>query len=186
MMRRLILPLLVIASGVVLAQQAMRPEVEKFHASARLFVAGDTAAAAREAREGLRMAPRDPALRALLAEIERRPPPEPSGTGGEQDQPPPPEPRGDPGESGQGDGDRQPPERQPGPADESDEGGDEPGPSRPDEGRPPVPGDGQTRQPGQMTREEAEALLRALGADERRLLRARRQNAVDRHFENDW
>jgi hypothetical protein len=37
-----------------------------------------------------------------------------------------------------------------------------------------------------MTRAEAEALLRALGADERRLLRARAGQVEPREVENEW
>ena len=186
-MRRLVLPLFLVVSGLALAQQSARPAVEKFHEAARLFVAGDTAAAAREARAGLAISPRDPSLQALLAAIEQRPPPQPSGGGGDDQQPPPPpEDPGDDGQGSEGEEERPRPEQEP--REQPGDGERDEAPTRPSseppgdarDGGPPPP------QPGRMTRAEAEALLRALGADERRLLRARRQNAEDRHFENDW
>lgn len=187
-MRRFVLISLLVASGLAVAQQAARPALEKFHSAARLFFAGDTTAAAREARAGLAIDPRDPSLRALLAEIERRPPPQPSGGGGRDE--PPPQPPNEPEEREEGSqGEEDSPQREPErPRDPGDDAEQEQAPARPGRDRPDGAGDdvAQAPQPGRMTREEAEALLRALGADERRLLRARRQNADDRQFENDW
>jgi hypothetical protein len=191
--KRALVVLLLGLAGVALAQRETAPvAVERFHDAARLFVGGDTAAAAREARAGLAAAPGDPALTALLAEILRRPPPQPSG-GGATEPPPEPPPADDEG----------PEQPNAGPTDEGEPRGAEPGGDRPeprDDGRPidsrgtPAPeADSDARaagrpatDPGRMTRAEAEALLRALGADERRLLRARRQQADQRRFENDW
>jgi hypothetical protein len=194
-MRTVSLALALAAAAVALAQRPPQAPgrlagiaAERFHEAAGFFVSGDSVAAERAARAGLAAAPGDPALEALLAAIQRRPPPQPpSGIGTDERRRPQPQ-DGENEDRGGRDEEESPPDEAPTPGDQPEQqGGSNAGPTasgaRPQGAGPEAAtADGRPR----MTREEAEALLRALGADERRLLRARAGQVEPREVENEW
>ncbi len=177
-------------AAVSAAAQPREPAAEtRFHDGARLFAEGDVEAAARAVDAGLAEAPADARLRALR-ELLRQ---EQESDGGGGPQPDEPQSGDDPSEpppgDGQGDADAPPnPGESPDPTQPPDEGG-----SAPDDGasQTPPPADGAGGQPGDarapMSRAEAEALLDAVGGDERLLLRRQRLRSGGAvRPERDW
>ena len=210
-MKRLALLLALLA---LVAPARAQSAADFYHEAARLYVGDEREAAEQAAERGLRLAPDDPKLRALLDRI-RQDEQQQSGQGGGQNQEPNPNqeggeqgPQGNEGdpqqeqdrEESEGrpeDGDEgaasdRPQQEQPRPEpSEQPQPGREDAPPRPDA---PRPGEGEATPegaapavPGQMSRAEAERILNAVGADERLLIRrVQRQPGAGRRVEKDW
>lgn len=166
---RALLLLLALALALPAAAQprAGEPAAEtRFHDGARLFADGDVEGAISAVDAGLAEAPADARLRALRELLRQQQ--ESSGGGGPQPEDPQDgdDPQETPPDDGQGDGETPP---NPGPP-EGPPQDDGPGDTPPTDGTGPPPGE--TR--GAMSRAEAEALLDAVGGDERLLLRRQR------------
>jgi hypothetical protein len=190
---------LLLGSLLALAAPAAAQSVEeRYHAAARLYIAGDLAAAEAEAEAALRLAPQHRRLRALLDRIRERAP-DGAGAGGPQDEPDADKPQ--PGEGPTG-GDEGPEGPSP---DEPPANGDDPGETgaAPDDGREGEMGsegeavEGRVGQPGGVARgrgaeggmsaDDVERLLRAVEAEEQRVLRdLQRRRAPRRPAERDW
>lgn len=146
------------------------PAAARFHDGARLYVDGDLDAAAAAVDAGLAEAPSDARLRALRELIRQQQPP---GGGGEQ--PDAPDAAGDDAPPDEGDSDAPPDD-----APSDGEGDAAPSP-------PAAPGGGAPGRDASMSRAEAEALLDAVGGDERLLLRQlRRPPTAGPRPERDW
>lgn len=178
MMRLLLLTLLVplLARAQSGPSASEPPAVARYHEGAQLYVDGDLEAAAQAVDAGLAEAPADARLRALRELIRQQ---DQNGGGGQRPD----------------DSDAQ---------DETDDGTPEPqgGPNEPEQappddapgdtpnGTPPPGGEGDAgsgSQPAGMSRAEAEALLDAVGGDEKLLLRdLRRTPSTSRRPERDW
>lgn len=154
-----------------------RSAEDHYHAAARLYVQGERVRAEAEAVEGLRRDPDHRRLRALLERI-RAQSPEGAGTAGAQ---------------GTGSG----PDTSPGgPGGEQDEGAgapsDEAANDREDAGATPTAANGPTGTPSPhgapgMSRDDAERLLRAVEAEEQRVLQALRERRTSRRTTYpDW
>lgn len=208
---------LVLVALVLVAAPASAQSVEDyFHQAAQHFVAGEMPPAEAAASEGLRIDPSDQKLRALLDEIRKKNPDDRGGRedqdAEQQRQQDGGQPQSEPGDESE----RQEPDEQGRPEEEGppQEPGEQGEPQ--DEGEPQPPedddreaqrdGTGQQGQqppedargggdvatpfevePGQMSRPEAERILRALEADEVELLRdVQRRRARPRYVEQDW
>ena len=173
-MKRLLLAVAVLAAPAV-AQRGAAPRTavprgpappeaaERYHEAARLYVDGQNAPALVAAEAAVALAPDDAravALRDLIRQ--QQPPQNPPPDGGPQDDPPPP--------------DAPPPDAPP----ENPDDGQPPGGQSPEAPDPP-PG------AGDMSRDQAERILDAVGGDERQLLRQmRRAPSRVRTNEEDW
>lgn len=182
-----------------MAQQASAPAPNAYHQAAKLFIDGDKAQAEAVAMEGLRAAPNDAKLQALLDLIRQQQPPQDGGGGNqeEQDQPQDPSDEGEDGAEGQQQQEAPPDERQEAEQDQTrtdPQDGDEGDESQPQPSENAQPGEGgDTRQrevpvpDGQMSAEQAERLLEAVGGEERLLLRElRRRPSRMRRTDKDW
>ncbi|HYE97206.1 MAG TPA: hypothetical protein VD962_13470 [Rubricoccaceae bacterium] len=206
---RLLLPLIALLLATAAHAQSAS---DRYHEAARLFIAGEKEGAERAAEAGLALAPNDARLRALLERIRRQPPDQPQGGGqqpqqpqpneGQQNQQRPDQPRGN--EASQAPPDRPEPSDNPAARDQTRtapregerEERDERQPLPPPTGRPDAPRPGQGSPTpdapvdaarGRMTREEAERILNALGADEREVLRTLpRPPTRPRRTTRDW
>ncbi len=193
-MKAFLLVLALIATGVR-AQSA----ADLYHDAVRLYIDGQREPAEQAALQGLALDPDDARLKALLARIREEQPPRNGGENPVQN-----EEReassqnGDPSRQGQNDAERPddpaaadqtraepeeeddaPEKREPGETGRRDG-------ARPGEGEATPQGDGPV-ETGRMTREEAERLLNAVGADEERLLqRMQRQQTRPRRVTRDW
>lgn len=192
-MKRLLLLFLLTATGAH-AQSA----VDLYHDAARLYVDGQREPAEHAAVQGLALDPGNTRLQTLLARIRQEEPPQ-GGQSGEPNETDESDSSQDDGQQGR-DGAERPDD--PAAADQTqaqqpDEDGDTPEkqePSsegredgaRPGEGEATPQGDGPV-EPGRMSREEAERILKAVGADEERLLQQmQRQQARPRRVTRDW
>jgi hypothetical protein len=173
----LAVPLAAGAQSGPLAGEA--PAVTAYHAGARQFIDGDIGAAAATVDAALAATPQDARLRALRELIRQQ---QNDGGGGEQpddsdssrpDENAPPDPSA---------GDQNEPESpDSGPGDEPN---DAPGTQPPGQ---PSDGGASPGRPQGMSRAEAEALLDAVGGDERLLLRQlRREASPGPRPERDW
>ncbi len=191
-MTRLLPFLLLCAAAPVTAQDV----ADYYHAAARHYIEQENPEAEAAAEAGLALDPENEKLRALLDKIRERD----EGDSGEQ-QP------GDADEQEPGEGEPQPGEGEPQPDGEGEaegETGEQPpeAEQQPDEGEP-QPGDGTEPpddpqggggtptplevEPGEMSRAEAERILRAIQTDELELLRdVQRRRARPRYVEKDW
>jgi|GEM_PF-4338673 len=173
MIRLVVLALL--AGPVASQPRAGEPAAEtRFHDGARLYAEGDVEAAVRAVDAGLAEAPADARLRALRELLRQQQ--EPSDGGGGQ-QPDDPQDGDDPSESppdeGQGDNEA-PPNPGDSPEQTPPQDGGTGGTSPPADGAGTPPGDASDATRAPMSRAEAEALLDAVGGDERLLLRRQR------------
>lgn len=184
-----------------------------YHEAARLYVGGERDAAEEAALRGLALAPDEPRLQALLDRIRQNQ--QQSGQDGQQN--PDPQGGEEGAQDGEGEQEQDQPPQQDGseganpPEDDRDGGASDrpeeqqPEAEQPDQHQPdrneeqprpeaPRPGEGEATPesaapvpPGTMTREEAERILNAVGADEGRLLRrTQRQPGNGRRVEKDW
>ncbi len=164
-----------------------------YHTAAQHYIGGENPQAEAAAEAGLALDPANAKLRALLEKIRERN----EGTGSQHEQDDADEQQPGEGEQqsgtdsegeqdgGQQPGEQQPPEDEP-PQDEGEAGAESDEP--PDD---PQGGGGTATpaevQPGQMSRDEAERILRALQTDELELLRdVQRRRARPRYVEKDW
>lgn len=192
------LRLLPIALALLAAPALAQAAEEHFHRAARLFVDGEMEPAEAEATEGLRLDPEHRRLRALLEEIQKKGdgggrqdedaeprPDEPDAEGPEPDEPDA-EPR--PDEPGPPEPEAPPEDAEPEAERQEQAGTGDEGEATPEDAR----GGGDTTAPfetgpGEMSREEAERILRALEADELELLRSvQRRSPRVRFIEKDW
>lgn len=195
-----LLPVLLVALAIPgLAQQAPPSAPGAYDQAAKLFIDGDNAQAEAVAEEGLRAAPSDAKLQALLDLIRQQQPPQDGGGGDqnedEQNQPQDPSDEGESGSEGQQQ-DAPPDERQEAEQDQTrtdpqDSEGEEneSDPQRPERTQPGEEGDASPRPvpDGQMSAEQAERLLEAVGGEERLLLRElRRRPSRMRRTDKDW
>ncbi|MEO0558919.1 MAG: hypothetical protein AAF170_12120 [Bacteroidota bacterium] len=198
---RLFCLLLALAAPVV-AQQAPDAGPSAYDRAAGLFIDGDNENAEAAALDGLRDAPNDAKLQALLDLIRQQQPPQ-DGGGGDQDneddqeQPEEPQDDGEDGSDGQQQQDAPPDERQEAEQDQTrtspqDGEGDESETSPQPEGAQPgeggdTPQDAAPVPQGQMSAEQAGRILDAVGGEERLLLRElRRRPSQMRRSDKDW
>lgn len=189
---RLLLLIGLAAAGPVAAQSAE----ELYHSAAGLYIAGDNPAAEAAAVQGLRQAPDDRRLQALLEAIRQQDQNGGAGQAAGEDAE-----QQRPGGDQPGPDDAGPPET--GDAGEPDAAGEEPADTDPQDGRegeageegdgrPDQPGAngqqaGAQPSPGGLSQEEAERILRAIEADEQDLLQqVQRRPARNRNIERDW
>ncbi len=180
-----------------------------YHTAARSYIDGDNAEAERAAEAGLALAPNDAKLQALLDKIRER---NPDDSGGEQEQDEADQQEDGEGEqqddaqSGEQDGEESESEQ---PGEQQQPEGDQQQPEEPSEQEPTEQqqddagtegeqepsnpqGGGDTAtpfdvKPGEMSRAEAERILRAVESDELELLRdVQRRRARPRYVEKDW
>ena len=201
---RLLAFLFVFAAAPVAAQSV----ADYYHTAAQAYIGGDNAEAEQAAVAGLALAPNDAKLQALLEKIRER---NPDDSGGEQEQDKAEQQEDGEGEqqddaqsgeqeqeSDESDGEQQNEQQQP----EGQQQPEEPSEQNPSEQQqgdaegeqePTNPqGGGDTAtpfdvKPGEMTRAEAERILRAVESDELELLRdVQRRRARPRYVEKDW
>lgn len=198
---RLLCLLLALATPVG-AQQAPGSAPSAYDRAAGLFIDGDNENAEAAALDGLRTAPNDAKLQALLDLIRQQQPPQDDGGGQEQndenqEQPDEPQDSGDNGSDGQQQQESPPDERQEAEQDQTrtspqDGNGEESEtPSQPEGTQPGDEGDTpQNEVPvpqGQMSAEQAGRILDAVGGEERLLLRElRRRPSTMRRSDKDW
>ena len=208
MMLRFFLFAFVFAAAPVAAQSV----ADYYHTAAQAYIGGDNAEAEQAAVAGLALAPNDAKLQALLEKIRER---NPDDSGGEQEQDEAEQQQDGEGEqqddaqsgeqeqeqeSDESDGEQQNEEQQP----ESQQQPEDPSEQEPTdqqqgdagtegEQEPTNPqGGGDTAtpfdvKPGEMSRDEAERILRAVESDELELLRdVQRRRARPRYVEKDW
>ena len=180
-----------------------------YHAAAQAYIGGENAEAEAAAEAGLALDPTDAKLQALLEKIREK---NPEGSGGEQDDADQQddaegEPQDDAQSGEQEDGaegeqqdqqqDQQPQGQQPEEPSEQEPQDEQQGEQQGDvgaEGEQPADPQGGGEQlgefevePGQMSRAEAERILRAIESDELELLReVQRRRARPRYVEKDW
>ena len=189
----------------VLAQRAPSAAVEQYRQAAAQYIAGEMESAESAARAGLRIAPDDAKLKALLDLITKDKEEEDgdqnqdsdgqSGDDGEQES-------GDASDSSDGSQDGESDDAQDGPEDdteakrdgtnrdqdaagENDEAPQNPGAQRPGEGDATPAGES-AAQAGQMSRAQAERLLDAVGGDEQLLMREMRRMQSRAGSDKDW
>jgi hypothetical protein len=193
---RLFLFTLALAAPVV-AQQA--PVTSAYTRAAKLFIDGDSEQAEATAVNGLRAAPNDAKLQALLDLIRQKQPPQ-DGAGGDKNEDDPnnePQDEGDDGDDGQQNQDAPPDERQEAQQDQTrtnsqNSGSDEnESPAQPEDAKPGEGSDNAQREApvpnGQMSAEQAGRILDAVGGEERLLLRElRRRPSRMRRSDKDW
>lgn len=198
-----------IALCLLAATAAAQPAVDYYHDAAQLYIAEDNAAAEEAALAGLALAPDDDKLRALLDKIrERNEQQGQQGNDGEQE-----DTENEQTQQGEGQQQDQNASGEPQPGDEGpqqQEPGGEPGQQPPEGSQDEPPPDeregemgaegepGENAQgggeatpfdvkPGEMSRAEAERILRAIQTDELELLRdVQRRRARPRYVEKDW
>ncbi len=204
---------LVVALGLAVMPARAQSAVDYYHDAAKLYIAEHNAEAEQAAEAGLALAPDDRKLQALLEKIRERNEQQQQQSGGEQEkqdeadehqqgegeqqdqnesgQPQP----GDEGEQQQqAEGEEQSEQQPEGPADEptnDERDGNTGQEGEPSEGTPQEgSGDADTPydvKPGEMSRAEAERILRAIQSDELQLLRdVQRRRARPRYVEKDW
>ena len=196
-----------LAAVPVLAQRAPTGAAALYHDAAAQYVAGELAPAEAAARQGLRLAPDNAKLQALLDLITQ----DQDEQDGDQNQ----DSDGDSGDDGeqqeQGEdageaqddasGEQDPRDGQSAPDDpeterdgtdqrpgpgQNDDAPQDPSAGRPGEGGPTPAGRG-SAQPGQMSRAQAEQLLDAVGGDEQLLMREmRRFQTRSGSSDKDW
>ncbi|MEP0546671.1 MAG: hypothetical protein ABJF88_07055 [Rhodothermales bacterium] len=200
------LPLLLFLAAAPAGAQSV---ADYYHAAAQSYIGGENAEAERAAEAGLALAPNDAKLQALLDKIRER---NPDDSGGEEQQDEADEQRdgegeeqddaqsgeqeqedkasdGEQDEGQQQEGEQQPEEpseQEPSEQQQSDAGAEgEQEPADPQGGgTTPSPFD---VKPGEMSRAEAERILRAVESDELELLRdVQRRRARPRYVEKDW
>ena len=207
---RLLLLGLALAALPALAQSGLRPDAgatDAYHRGAQLYVDGELGPAEAAVRDGLRRAPDDAKLQALLDLITQ----DQDEQDGDQNQ----DSDGDSGDDGeqqeQGEdageaqddasGEQDPRDGQSAPDDpeterdgtdqrpgpgQNDDAPQDPSAGRPGEGGPTPAGRG-SAQPGQMSRAQAEQLLDAVGGDEQLLMREmRRFQTRSGSSDKDW
>lgn len=193
---RLLILTLALVAPIVVAQQTTGGAADAYARAAGLFIDGETERAESAAVEGLRAAPGDAKLQALLDLIRQEQPPQ-DGGGGEQNDDQGEDESGESGDDSQASqGDQGRPEDEDRSArqdqtrtDPGEDEGDEP--SEPQQGgREGEGGDSPQQapvQPGQMSPEQAARLLDAVGGEERLLLRElRRRPSRVRRSDKDW
>jgi len=196
---RLLLLTLTLAAPVV-AQQAPSSSPGVYDRAAGLFIDGDSETAEAAAVEGLRAAPNDAKLQALLDLIRQQQPPQDGGGGDEQneedqEQPDEPQDEGDDGSDGQQQQNAPPDERQEAEQDQTrtspQDGEESESPQQPEGAQPgeggDTPQDAAPVPEGQMSEEQAGRILDAVGGEERLLLRElRRRPSRMRRSDKDW
>ena len=197
-----LLPLLLLLAAAPAGAQSV---AGYYHTAARAYIGGENAEAERAAEAGLALDPTDVRLRALLDKIRER---NPEGQGGEQEQQ-----EADQQSTGEGNQQRdaregeqqEDAEGEPRNQQEEQQGQqpEEPSEQEPQDGQqgdvgaagdqPANPQGGGEQlgefevEPGQMSRAEAERILRAIESDELELLReVQRRRARPRYVEKDW
>lgn len=198
-----------LALFLLAAPVAAQSAVDYYHDAAKLYIAENNAEAETAALAGLAAAPDDAKLQALLEKIRERN--EQQGEQGDDGEPQ--ENENEQSQEGEGQQQDQDASGEPQPGDEGEqqqEPGGEPGqqqPEGPQEEPPPNEpgeagsegepsdeaegGDGEATpfdvKPGEMSRAEAERILRAIQSDELELLRdVQRRRARPRYVEKDW
>lgn len=193
----------------VAAPAGAQSVADYYHAAAQAYIGGENAEAEAAAEAGLTLDPTDAKLRALLEKIRER---NPEGSGGEQEQQEADqqdegegEPQDD-AQSGEQEGevesegepqnqqqDEQPQGQQPEEPSEQEPQDEQQGDAGAEGDQPVNPQGGGEQlgafegEPGQMSRAEAERILRAIEADELELLReVQRRRARPRYVEKDW
>ena len=196
-MTRLRLVLLAVAFAAPVLAQAPAA-ADAYARAAGLFIDGEAEQAEAVAEQGLRQAPNDAKLQALLDLIRQQQPPQDDEGGGDQTD----EGESDAGEpsedgqSGQGQRDRpeddgQQAEQDQTRADGQDGAGDDASDRQPEGARPGEGGETPQRpmdgQPQEMSAEQAGQILDAVGGEERLLLRElRRRPTRMRRSDKDW
>lgn len=180
---------------------AAQSVADYYHTAAQAYIAGENAEAERAAEAGLAIDPTDAKLQALLEKIRER---NPDDSGGEQEQE-----NADQQEDGEGEPQQDSESGEPDPeADAEGEQQDQQQPEEPSEQdpqqeqqgdagaegeQPTTPQGGGDQlgefevEPGEMSRADAERILRAVESDELELLReVQRRRARPRFVEKDW
>ena len=170
---------------------------DRYHAAAQAYVAGDDAAAVREAEAGLALDPGNAKLQQLLDLLRQDPPPEDDGAQdeGENEDGDEQQDGGEEQNSGQDGGAPQPDseaerdgtdQNQPDDASQEDADPQASGGGREGEDRQgPQPGQGERRESG-MSAAQAQRLLDAVGADEELLVSKMRRPGRASRSDRDW
>ena len=201
--RLLPLLLLLLAAAPAGAQSV----ADYYHTAARAYIGGENAEAEAAAEAGLALDPTDARLRALLEKIREK---NQEGSGGEQEQEDADQPddgEGEPQDDAQRgeqedeteqegepqDQQQEPQQGQQQPEEPSDQEpqGEQEGSAEGEQPADPQGGGGQLGEfegePGQMSRADAERILRAIESDELELLReVQQRRARPRYVEKDW
>jgi hypothetical protein len=181
---------------------AAQSVADYYHAAAQAYISGETAEAERAAEAGLAIDPTDAKLQALLEKIRER---NPDDSGGEQEQqsadqqedgegePQDDSESGEPDPEAEEEGERQSPQQPEEPSQQDPQQEQQGDAGAEGEQQPTNPqGGGQQFgefevEPGEMTRADAERILRAVESDELELLReVQRRRARPRYVEKDW
>jgi len=199
-MTRIVALLLLLAAAPAGAQSV----ADYYHTAAQAYIAGQNAEAEQAAEAGLAIDPTDAKLQALLEKIRER---NPDDSGGEQEQE-----NADEQQDGEGEqqqdaesGEQDPEAEQEGQEEQNQQPeGEQQQPEEPSEPQDQQQGDAGAEgeqqpqgggaqsalfevKPGEMSRTEAERILRAIESDELELLReVQRRRARPRYVEKDW